>query len=63
MYFQPKFSGDEIIEDIDVILTLNCRVDSQEEGLTLINNKMAKTYVGPNGSSTIDLILMNMKGI
>ncbi|KAJ4429269.1 hypothetical protein ANN_26272 [Periplaneta americana] len=53
---------------------LNCRIDLpdlktttiisflESEGLTLINNKDTKTYIGPNGSSTIDLVFGNMKG-
>ncbi|KAJ4425968.1 hypothetical protein ANN_27594 [Periplaneta americana] len=53
---------------------LNCRIDRpdlktttiisflESEGLTLINNKDTKTYIGPNGSSTIDLVFGNMKG-
>ncbi|KAJ4427011.1 hypothetical protein ANN_26810 [Periplaneta americana] len=53
---------------------LNCRIDRpdlktttiisflESEGLTLINNKGTKTYIGPNGSSTIDLVFRNLKG-
>ena len=49
----------------------NCRVDSpiskaikvldylEGEGLMIINRKKTKTYIGHNGSSTIDLIFIN----
>ncbi|PSN58416.1 hypothetical protein C0J52_02795 [Blattella germanica] len=60
-----------------VIITgdMNCRVDKynaksesvmnymQEIGMTLVNNRHEKTYIGHNGSSTIDLLLTNMKNV
>ncbi|KAJ4425430.1 hypothetical protein ANN_28045 [Periplaneta americana] len=52
---------------------LNCRIDAEhhkskavisfleEEGLMLINKKEAKTYIGFNGCSTIDLVFSNQE--
>ena len=52
---------------------LNCRIDKnhpkavrvveaiQKEGLSLINDEEEKTYIGPNGCSTIDLVFSNAK--
>lgn len=66
-----------IKEEELVVITgdLNCRVDKynakseavlnylQEIGMTMVNNRKEKTYVGHNGSSTIDLLLTNMKNV
>lgn len=50
---------------------MNCRIDTstqkaetvinylQKEGLTLINDRKERTYLGPNGASTIDLVFSN----
>ena len=52
---------------------LNCRIDTysqktstvlgymEEEGLTVVNDRQEKTYYGPNGTSTIDVVATNSR--
>ena len=64
-------------QDERVILAgdFNCRIDKtnvktelvvealQEEGFTLINKPQLITYIAPNGTSAIDLVLFKRNGI